>query len=184
MKRLYYLSDDIESTQQIADDIINTGITDWHFSVYCQDPKRLGAKQSHHAGPLKRLDIVHSAERGALLGAGFGLLIGTLLWLANPSGYPMSAAQFGFIVSLSCLLGIAFGGIAGLSQRNYKIAPFQGAIEQGEQLMLIDVKRDQQPSIDAIMKRHPDIRKVGEGSTISNPFRDYDITREDPTKPA
>lgn len=185
MKRLYYLSDDVDSTRQIADKLGETGITDWHYSVYCQHPEHLGTKRVHKAGPLQRLDIVHSAERGALLGAAFGISIGGLLWYLQTPGYPIDAPQFGFISSLSCLLGIAFGTIAGFSQRNYKIAPFQEAIEQGKQLILIDVKKNQQQAVESMMEQQPHTRKVGEGSTISNPFRDFDLsTEETPSNPA
>lgn len=178
MKRLYYLSDDIDSTQKIADAIHETGVTDWHFAVYCHDTEQLKIKRTHRAGPLLQLDIVHSAERGALSGAIFGISVGGLFWLLQTPGYLVDAAQFAVISSISCLLGMGFGAIAGFSQRNYKIAPFLQAIEEGNQLILIDVHKNQQASVEALMRQQEHATKVGEGSTISNPFRDFDIDAE------
>lgn len=180
MKRLYYLSDDIDSTLKVADAIHETGVTDWHFSVYCHDAEQSKIKRTHRAGPLLQLDIVHSAERGALYGAIFGICVGGLLLLLQTPGYLVDNAQFAVISSISCLLGISFGAIAGFFQRNYKIAPFQQAIEEGNQLILIDVRKDQQAPVEALMQQQEHAKKVGEGSTISNPFRDFDIDTDQP----
>lgn len=175
MKRLYYLSDDIDSTRKIADDIHEIGVTDWHFTVYCQDENKDKIKRTQRAGPLLQMDVVHSAERGALLGAAFGIITGGVFWLLDTPGYPVDIDKFGVIASLSCLIGITLGGVAGLSQRNYKIAPYAEAIENGQQLIMIDVDKAQQHDVETLMEQHDHATKVGEGSTISNPFKDFDV---------
>ncbi len=171
MRRLYYLSEDLDGTRRIADDLHRAGISDWHFRVLCKDPRGLYQHHIHSANPLQRLDIVHSAEQGALIGTGFGLLLASALWLLDSPSYPIDLKMFALMVCICCLLGFWIGAGGGLSHRNYKLARFQAQIEAGQYLLIIDVKKSQAAAIKAVMAHHSHALMAGEGSTFSNPFK-------------
>ena len=63
MKRLYYLTESMESTEQISDDLHKAGVTDWNFHVVSKHHEAgLYRRHIHSANIIHKSDIVHSAE--------------------------------------------------------------------------------------------------------------------------
>ena len=174
MKRLYYLSQDLEDTGKISDDLHQAGISDWHFRVICKNPEGLYQHHIHSANPLQRLDVIHCGEQGALTGAGFGLVLASTLLLLDPPGYPTDLKMFGLIISICALIGAWIGASSGLSHQNYKISRFHDQIEAGQYLIIIDIKKAQREAVEEVMQRHPHAAKCGEGSSFTNPFQDQE----------
>jgi len=172
VKRLYYLSQDLEDTRQISDDLHQAGITDWHFRVICKNPEGLYQHHIHSANPLQRLDVIHCGEQGALTGGCFGLVLATTLLLIDPPGYPTDFKMFGLIICICALIGAWIGGSSGLSQQNYKVSRFHEKIEAGQYLLIVDVTKAQKEAVKSVMEQHPYAVKAGEGSSFTNPFQD------------
>ena len=167
MKRLYYLSPSIESAEGVSSDLHEHGITDWNFHIVCNNEEGLFTHQLHSANALQRTDLVRFVERGLMSGG----LVG--LFFAVPFTYidEFSFAAWLIITAFSMLFGAWFGGIGGLSAENYKIQKFHQQIEDGQYLIMVDVKRSFEQSIKCIMAvRHPEAVIQGQSSIFINPF--------------
>ncbi|NJD06768.1 MAG: hypothetical protein FIA97_09770, partial [Methylococcaceae bacterium] len=101
MKRLYYLTDDIESCAGISRDLHEAGISDWNFHVLGKDEAGLYKRHIHSAGYLHKLDIVRDAERGGLIGVIAATAVAWYLsWtnaFAGHTSFLMYVAIFGFV---------------------------------------------------------------------------------------
>jgi hypothetical protein len=172
MKRLYYLTDDIESCAGISRDLHEAGITDWNFHVLGKDEAGLYKRQIHSAGYLHKLDIVRDAERGGMIGLLAAIVLAWYLSASDAfSGHTstlMYIAIFGFIT----MFGIWAGGMVGLSTENQKIARYHDAIESGRFLVMLDVNVGEEEKLkDLMASRHPEAEFQRIGSTFINPFK-------------
>lgn len=171
MKRMYYLTSNLDSTEQISNDIHAAGITDWHFHVLSKDEAGLDRRHIQGANLFHKHDIIRYGERGALLGFCLALLatgcaVRAEIFGAGAGGF-VYVATFGLIT----LFGAWLGGLMGLASENQTIAQFHAEIDSGKYLILIDIRRDQEEAIRNLMARHPEARLVQVGSTFIHPFQ-------------
>lgn len=167
MKRLYYLSPTIESTEQISEDLHEHGVTDWRFHVLSKDEAGLYNHHLHSANTFQRTDLVRYMERGLICGAIVGVLF--LIPLAYLEDFTVKAWLA--ISFFSVLFGIWCGGVGGISQENYKIQRFHDEIEGGKYLIMVDVPKPDEELIRRLMSiRHPEASIQGHTSTFTNPF--------------
>ncbi len=171
MKRLYYLTDDLDVTHAVADELHAAGISDWHFHVLSQDEQGLFQRHLHSTSVLQRCDLLHLAEQGALIGGLFGLALATTLLLANPAGFPMSWQMFVLILAATTLFATWVGAMAGLSHHHYKLGRFIPQVEAGRHLLMIDIRRRQEPAVRRLLGEHPQLQAAGEDSTWVNPLK-------------
>lgn len=171
MKRFYYLTDNIESTEKVSDDLHAEGISDWHFHVMSKDEAGLQKKHVHVANPLHRFDIIHSGERGALIGGALGFVAGALAVVMTPLG-GIFGMWFALLptVLFGCF-GAWVGGMVGLSHENYKIARFTDDIEAGKFLIMVDARKNQETRVLRMMERcHPEATLAGIDDTWVSPL--------------
>lgn len=170
MKRLYYLSHNIDVVEKLSDALHESGITDWNFHVMGKDNANMIRHHLHTTSPLHELDIIRSGERGVLIGFVFGLLITCYVALFTSFGESMGLiAQIASVILFS-LFGAWIGGLVGVSNENYKIRRFHNAIEAGNYLIMVDVNRSQRRDVEAVIDRYHDIQRAGEDSTLISPF--------------
>ena len=172
MRRMYYLTDNIDSCEQISADLHHAGITDWNFHVLGKDEAGLHKRHIHSANYVHKLDIVRDAERGGLLGlvaASFvTLYLNSADTFAGHTSGLMYVAIFGFVT----LFGVWAGGMVGLATENQKIAQFHDDIEAGRFLIMIDVKKEDEERLKNLMaSAHPEASFKRTGSTFINPFK-------------
>jgi len=168
MKRFYYLVDSIAHTEQVAEAVYNCGISNWNFHVLSKDEAGLHRHHIHSATPFHRNDMLHTGERGALVGGLIGVVAatGVAVFAGMLDGY----ALFFVVVLLTCF-GAWLGGMMGMSMDNYKIARFHDDIERGRHLVMLDVRRRQEPIIRRMMSGREGVIAAGEDSIFINPFR-------------
>jgi hypothetical protein len=171
MKRMYYLTGNIDSTEQISNDIHAAGITDWHFHVVSRDEAGLYRRHIHGANLFHKHDIIRYGERGAMVGFCVALLATGYVMATEPFGAGTSGLAYVVIAGVITLFGAWVGGLMGLATENRAIARFHDDIDAGRYLILIDVRRDQEEKIGELMAaKHPEARLVRVGSTLTNPF--------------
>lgn len=172
MKRLYYLTQSMESTQSISDDLHNSGVTDWNFHVLSkQNESGLYRRHIHSANLTHKSDIVHSAERGAIIGFVFGILLAWFLSNVPVFGIPISGSAPYFVILFGLMFGGWFGGFLGIQTENYKIKRFHDQLEIGRYLIMIDVEVGQEQLVRDIMNsKHPEARYYTDGSSVITPF--------------
>ena len=170
MKRLYYLSNNIDVVERLSDELHERGITDWNFHVMGKDKANMVRHHLHTTTPLHELDIVRSGERGVLAGFVVGLLITCYVALFTSFGESMGLiVQIGSVVLFS-LFGAWVGGLVGVSNENYKIRRFHSAIDAGNFLIMVDVDRFQRREVENVIDMFHEIQRAGEDSIMISPF--------------
>lgn len=171
MQRLYYIADDVETTRRVSDALHADGITDHHFHVVSRDEAGLYTHRVHSANTFQQLDVLHTGERFALLGAGVGLVLVMVLAATEPFGFAPGLFTGGAITLVGGLFGAWEGGMIGLTREHYKLAPYHHDLEAGRYLIMVDVQRAQEEDLRGLMRGcFPEVRAAGEDSTIVNPF--------------
>ncbi|MGY0218876.1 hypothetical protein ACWJJH_16030 [Endozoicomonadaceae bacterium StTr2] len=171
MKRLYFLTNQIDDVDRISADLHRQGITDWNFHVVSKDAAKLKRRKIHGANLFHELDIIHCGEQGAAIGGIIGAAIAATLYHSQFFGPEPSWMALGFIVVLFGFFGAWSGGLVGIARENYKISRFHDALEAGQYLIMVDTSRAEEASV----RRHlayyyPQVDLAGSDSTIINPF--------------
>jgi len=165
MKRIYFLSPDVETSRRIVDDLLLARIEERHIHVLA---KRGTALQDlPEATLMQKSDFVPAVQRGMALGGGTGILAG-LVAIALPGASPVIA---GGIVLASTLAGAGMGawlgGMVGMNVGNTRLRRFEKAIESGELLVMVDVPMARVEDVEARIKQHiPNVELEGTEPTI------------------
>ena len=172
MKRMYYLTDNIDSAEQIATDLQQAGISHWNFHVLSKDEAGLYKRHIHSANYLQKLDIVRDAERGALLGLLGGIYLAIHIGTADTFGPNPGSMVYVTAIGGVTLFGLWLGGMAGLAKENQNIARYHDDIEAGKYLLMVDVKADEEGRVRRLMdEKHHEAAFQRIGSTIINPLK-------------
>ena len=171
MKRLYYLTDSLDSVTSIFEDLQRDGITNWHLHVLSRNEAGLYHRQIHSANMLQENDVIHSGQLGALLGGAVGLLAATLLQWWNPFGVDIPLPALIIVAGVFTMFGAWSGGLAGVTRENYKTTRFHDELIRGKHLIMVDVSRMQEKRIRFHLSRyHPEAFLAGEDTTLILPF--------------
>ena len=107
MRRIYFLSPDVETTKRIVDDLLLARIEERHIHVVAKRGTEL--EDLPEANLLQKSDFVPAVERGLALGGSAGALAG-LIAVALP---PASTVIAGGVLLGSSLVGAGVGAWAG-----------------------------------------------------------------------
>jgi len=149
MKRLYYLTDQIEYAEHISAELIVNGIDAHQIHVLSKDSGGMITRHLNGLNVFARLDFIRGALSGLLIGlliALTALLLGHFFFGFDFSGF----AQFGFVVLL-LLLGTWVGGLVGFSNENIHLRRFQREIKEGRHLLMIDVGVHQERTVHTLI---------------------------------
>jgi hypothetical protein len=147
MKRLYYITDQLDFAEHISEQLSANGIDKHHIHVLSKD--ETGVVTHHLNGPhiLERVDFIHGALTGLIIGlmiAIAALFIGRFVL-----GYHIVDVGQVATICLLMLFGTWLGGLIGFSHENYHIRRFHRQLKEGRHLMMIDV----QPSEEKLVHR-------------------------------
>ena len=81
-RRIYWLLPNLESAQSTMDDLLLMGIEVRHIHFVAREGSDMSGLNS--ANVLQTSDVVRAAERGLIIGAGVGALIGALVAVHYP----------------------------------------------------------------------------------------------------
>ncbi|AWL10609.1 hypothetical protein HMF8227_00101 [Saliniradius amylolyticus] len=170
MRRLYFLVDHLDNTEQISRDLHKAGISDWNFHVVSKDENGLHRRHIHSANIYQQNDMVHSGEQGFLIGLVIGAIALTALNMSNLGAQlPTAAYIFAFVVF--CGFGAWCGGLYGMHKRNYHLRKYAHEIDNGKYLLMIDVHAKEAKNIETMMHEyHPEAEYAGDSTTLITPF--------------
>lgn len=172
MRRLYYIACDVETTKAISDCLHDHGIGDWHFHVLGKDEAGLYLHQIHSALPYHQVDVIHTGERWAIIGAVGGFLLGLVVYWLDVLPWSVDWMSVLLTTLIGAFLGAWEGGVIGLTRENYKIAPFHDEIEQGRYLIMVDVHSEVEARTREIMNmRFPQVDYRGMDSPYVHPLK-------------
>lgn len=118
----------------------------------------------HEANVLQSSDVIRSAQAGLVIGIGVGAVCGAVVAYFFPLFG--DSPQWGIAAVLAFVGGI-FGAwsssMIGISTPSVRLRRFEGAIQQGQILLMVDVGRSRVQQIEALLKvSHPEASLQGE----------------------
>lgn len=165
MRRLYFLTPDVETTRKLVDDLLLARVSEGQMHVLAKEGTPMeGIPEAKLA---QKTDVIPGLERGIALGGGAGVVAGLIAVSFPPAGLVLGG---GAVLAIG-LAGAGFGALMstmiGVSVPNSRIQKFQEAIEKGQLLMMVDVAKSRVDEISDLVKRHhPEAAIEGTEPTI------------------
>jgi hypothetical protein len=173
MKRYYYLSNSIDDTEKVHQNLIKKGFLLEHIKVYGVEDKIAQVKNFNPILSIFKSDIIHYIMRGFIIG--FVLTILSSMVAAYFIEDVLSLLPF-FI-----LFGVMFtgfisweAGLIGLHKTNYKLVPLIKFVNKSNHLVIFDIKDSQTKTLFDTLKYFKNIKAVAVGSNFVNPFEDQE----------
>jgi hypothetical protein len=171
MQRLYYIANDADEARRVQDALQQCGISNWNFHAIARDEAGLAVRKVHSATLYQQLDVVHSGERWAIVGAGVAFGVAALAWSLGVIPWTFSYAQLALATIVGGMFGAWQGGMVGMSRENYKIGRFHDDIDAGRVLLLVDVRAAEVQDVRTLMREDfGHVREGGSDSTFINPL--------------
>lgn len=159
MRRLCFLSPDLEHAKAVVQDLKNDGIEERHIYAIARLGLPLGALPD--GGPDDD-DFLPAFERGIALGGATGLLAGLLAVAFPPAGFIVGGGSVLLIGVMSASLGGLLTGMAGAAYPNSRLQAFKNDIEAGKILIMVDVAKNQIAHVNGLIQRlDPDVEIEG-----------------------
>lgn len=152
MRRLYFLLPDLEVTHKLVDELLLARIEDRHMHVIAKEGTPL--KDIREASPLQKSDFIPALEKGLVGGAYMGLLAGLVAAAFPPAGLVIGGGAVLAITAAGATVGGLMSSMVGISIPSGRLEKFEGAIQAGEILMLVDVPRQRVDEIEGLVKKH------------------------------
>jgi len=150
MRRIYFLSPNLETTHKIVNELRAEGIEDRHMHILAKRDTPL--EDMPEASVFEKTDFIPAVERGAALGATTGLLAG-LVGLRF-AGFAIAGGPVLGILFFGATIGAMMSGLAGLQVGNSKVKDYSDAIERGELLVMVDVPKERIDAISQLITKH------------------------------
>lgn len=159
MKRLCFLSPDLQHARRVVDDLKINGIPEKH--IYAVAKYNMDLEDLPDAGPEAN-DFLPAYKRGLELGGTAGLLVGLTAMAFPPSGIVVGGGLALLIGLWGAGVGGLLTGMAGAAFPCSRLSEFESAIEQGQILIMADVPKGDVEKYEALIKRlDPDVTVEG-----------------------
>ena len=166
MLRHYFISDSLDDLEVFEEQLEAAGVSTPQIHVLSRDDAEVQRHTHLHAvQSFMKNDVVHSTERGAVVGLIAFVLV---LVVAYVAGWTRSAAGWmPFIFLAVVLLGFCTweGGLFGIQVPNHNFARFEQALKDGKHVFLVDLEPSQEPVLERVLKLHPQVQLAGTGSS-------------------
>ena len=163
MIRHYYVTEDLDELEQVEQELESQGFTEPQIHVLSENDAEVENHHLHEVESVLKQDVVHSTEVGAVVGI---LGAACTLIFAYAMGWTDSAVGWmPFIFLAIIVLGFCTweGGFIGIQKPNINFEPFQELLHKGKHVLFVDVDADQEDTIAAVMRNHPDLQVAGIG---------------------
>ncbi|HEY2257064.1 MAG TPA: DUF1269 domain-containing protein [Variovorax sp.] len=161
-RRIYWLLPDPASAQQAMHDLVQArvGLAHLHFT----GPEGMDMTGLRAANVWQTSDVVHAAKTGWALGSGCGVVVGLVAALFFPvMGDKPEWETAALLAVLGGLVGAWSASMVGISIPSQQLQRFEGAIGQGQILLMVDLPRARVQDIEALLRTaHPEARFEGE----------------------
>ncbi|MFY0990245.1 DUF1269 domain-containing protein [Halomonas sp. C05BenzN] len=160
MSRLYFLTPDLDTTVNIAHELNGLKLKKDQVHVTGRDWKQLQEQGVHNATLRETTDVVNAAMRGLKYGIPLGLALGVIAYVVLDNA--LEGISFVLLILGMAVFGGLFGiwssTMIGVSVHDVKVDKFEGEIENGAFLMMVDVPADREEEIySAIHRHHPEV---------------------------
>ena len=166
MKRLYYLTDNLNYADQTSQHLHSAGVDDKYLHVLGNDKKEINSHHLHAASRLFELDIIGSAWRGVVIGLVLGFVCFISVLLAQILLHSISPVAMLVMVSVFPFLGGSVGVLFGLTKENHHVVRFHDQLKAGQYLFMVDVVECYETQIRGLMRQHIDMHEEGSDEVL------------------
>lgn len=164
-RRLYVVLPDVASARQTANDLLLARIEDRHMHFLGRRDLSLG--ELHEASVLQKTDVRHAFFLGAGLGVVGGAVLGVYLKMSDLGGYSFDVGTLLLCTVGGLLLGGWASTLIGVSTPSVKLKPYEGDLEVGKILLMVDVPASRVEEIQGLLeRRHPEATRQGVDLTM------------------
>jgi hypothetical protein len=155
MRRIYFLIPDLETAKKVTDELLLARIDERHIHVIAREGTPLGDLPK--ASLLQTSDVIPAVERGLAVGGVTGILAGVAAVSFPPAGLVLGGGAILATAIAGSGIGAWLSSMIGVDVVNSQIKQFEGAVENGEILFLVDVPKERVHQIETMVKmHHPD----------------------------
>jgi len=160
MRRIYFLSPNIEISKKIVDELLLARFEERHIHVIAKGDASM--ENLPEASHLQKSDLIPALEQGFAVGGLAGMVAG-LVAIALPGGLVLAG---GAVFAITTFTGAGFGAVMssmiGSSANNRRIQQFEEALDKGEYLFIIDVPKERLDEVQTLVKnQHPEVEFGG-----------------------
>lgn len=187
-RRIYWLLPDLASARRTMNDLLLARISEPHIHFVARENADMSGL--HAANLLQTSDVLRSAQAGLVIGGLGGAVVGVIAAVFFPivggteSGLSALSAVFSspnwsfaelrsaidspqwamaaVLALLGGVLGAWSSSMIGVSTPSNRLRRFEGAIEQGQLLLMVDVPRSRMQEIESLLQTtHPEAHFEG-----------------------
>ena len=160
--RHYFISDDLDDLELLEEQLEARGVENPQIHVLSNDETGVANHVHLHAVmSLFKNDIIHSGEIGALLGLiGAGLVLG-VAYVLGLTETNVGWMPFIFLAVIIFGFGTWEGGFIGFQKPNYHYGRFEGALNEGKHVFIVELDPDQEPILTELLQSHPTLEEKG-----------------------
>lgn len=152
MHRLYFLMPDIAVTHKLVNELLLSHVEERYIHVIAKEGVPM--EELPEASLVQKSDFIPAIERGLTLGAITGVLVGLVAMTFPPAGLVIGGGAVYAIGAAGAGFGGLMSSMIGVSVPSTRLKKFESAIEEGEVLVLVDVKRERVDEIEELVKKH------------------------------
>jgi len=170
MNRHFYISNNLDDLELLEVELETVGISAAHSHVLSLDDAEVAAHPNlNEVEAVLRTDVVHSTKIGAVV----GVIAATLmLYAVTLTGWAQQATWVPFIFLSIVMVGFftwEFGFI-GIQRKNNRFSRFEKALKNGKHIFFVDIEPENDQLLVDRVKKHPRIKKAGDGPSVPQWF--------------
>ena len=159
-RRLYFMLPDVPTARTILNELLIARIEARH--IHFLSRRDALPDDLPEATFLQKTDFVHALETGGAVGGIAGAAVGLMVWLFPPQGLIPELVVVLIAALIGAVLGAWFASLAGSSVPNSALRAFQGGMEHGKVLLILDVPFQRVDEIhELVASHHPEAEWAG-----------------------
>jgi hypothetical protein len=149
MKRLCFLSPDVEHIRKVVADLKNNGVPEKNIYVVARHDIEL--EDMPDAGP-EADDFIVGYKRGLGMGGTAGLLAGLTALAFPPAGLAVGGGLVALLTGYGAGVGALLTSLAGAAFPSTRLKEFRDAIDEGQILVMVDVPKREVTMFETLIK--------------------------------
>ena len=165
MRRMYVTLPDVASARSLANDLLLARIEDRHMRFLARRGTDLG--ELNEASYFHKTDAIHGGFVGLVIGGVLGALVGAVLVDYPPQGVSLEMVAILVSAIVGAILGVWVATMVGLQVPNSRLRQFEGELQDGRVLLMLDVPARRFDEMrDIIARKHPEAIDRGHEPTV------------------
>jgi hypothetical protein len=164
MIRHFYICDDLDDLDHLEQELEKDGVHRPQIHVLSNDDTGVDThKHLHNIAAVLKLDVVHGAMVGALVGV---VLAAAVLFISSFLGLPdrFTWVPFSFLAVVVFGFCAWWGGFYGIQTPHKDFRRFQKDLDDGKHILIVDTDPEQETVLENVVRTHPDLQTAGTGN--------------------